>query len=239
MRGIYLTTAANDRDLVRGFKLAHPGVSLPLPIRHGDFMWDTSPGWSPKGERIQFCGDRKKIPDLLQCIDSGRHVNQVRSAYAAGISRQCLIVEGSILEGPNNTVRQRKGAHPTKTTYSRLKAYLHELHHMMGVQVIHTKNLKETITEIYNLWCLFQEPPEDHGSLRKFYTAPMASVTMMPGLIRRVAKELNYIGWDRSLEVEKRFGTVQEMVNASKDDWLGIDGMGEVIAHSAVRELQG
>jgi ERCC4-type nuclease len=119
-----------------------------------------------------------------------------------------------------------------------LKAYLYELHYMMNVQVIFTKNLKGTINEIYHLWSMFQEEPDDHDSLRKFYTAPMPSVTMMPGILRRMAKELNYIEWERSLTVEKRFKTVQEMVNATEEDWMDIFGFGRVIAHSAVQELQ-
>jgi hypothetical protein len=45
VRGIYLTTAANDKDLVKGFKKAYPGVSLPIPIPHGDFLFDTAKGW--------------------------------------------------------------------------------------------------------------------------------------------------------------------------------------------------
>lgn len=238
MRGIYLTTAANDKDLVRGFKRGHPGISVPIPIQHGDFQFDSESGWSGSASPIKFCGDRKKVPDLLACIDDGRHLNQVRNAYAAGFSRQALIVEGTIKEGPGNTVVQRKGARPTETTFSRLKAYLYQLHYMMRVQVIFTKNLKETIREIYYLWDMFQTAPDDHDSLRKFYVPPMTSVTMRPSLLRRMAKELRYIEWDRSLAAEKRFETVQEMANASKEDWQSIPGFGEVIAHSAVTELQ-
>jgi len=238
MRGIYLTTAANDRDLVRGFKRDYPGISLPIPIQHGDFQIDSEEGWHPEGGPLRFCGDRKKVPDLLACIDDGRHLNQVRNAYAAGFTRQALIIEGSIREGPDGHVKQRKGARETETTYKRLKAYLYQIHYMMNVQVIFTRNLKETIREIYYLWDMFHTAPDDHDSLRKFYVPPMSPVMLRPSLIRRMAKELNYIEWERSLAVEQTFGTVQEMGNASKEDWKNIFGFGEVIAHSAVTELQ-
>ena len=238
MRGIYLTTAANDHDLVRGFKRDHPGLSLAIPIQHGDFQIDSADGWHPEGGPLKFCGDRKKVPDLLACIDDGRHLNQVRSAYEAGFSRQALIVEGTLREGPDGTVKQRKGARETETTYKRLKAYLYQIHYMMNVQVIFTRNLKETIGEIYHLWDMFQTPPDDHDSLKKFYVPPMSPVTLRPSLMRRMAKELNYIEWERSLVVEQCFETVQEMVNASKEDWKALPGFGDVIAHSAVTELQ-
>jgi DNA integrity scanning protein DisA with diadenylate cyclase activity len=61
---------------------------------------------------------------------------------------------------------------------------------------------------------------------------------MKPGLMRRMSKELAYISWERSLAVQKKFPTIQSMANASKEDWISIEGFGEVIAHSAVRELQ-
>ena len=241
MRGIYLTTAANDRDLVKAFALAHPGVSLPIPIKHGDFMFDSAQGWHCVNcdSGVQFCGDRKKVPDLLTCIDDGRHLNQIRSAYEAGINRQCLIVEGLIKEGPDGEVIQRKGARETQTTYKRLKAYLYQLHYMMNVQVIYTRSLKETVREIYHLWSMFQTPPDDHDSLKKFYVPPMPSVSMKPSVVRRVAKELNYVEWERSKAIAEYFGTIQKMANASEEEWMEIPGLGKVIAHSAVKELQG
>ena len=243
MRPIYITTAANDRDLRKVFEEEYPGVSFPLGILHGDASWDSASGWDTEHLAawefdIKVCGDRKKVPDLLACIDDGRHLNQIRSAYEAGFSRQFLVVEGMIKEGPNNTVVQRKNARPTETTYSRLKAYLHQIQYLVNVQVIHTRTVRETVHEIFHLYTMFQTPPEDHDSLKKFYVPPYTPVTMKPSLMRRFSKELAYISWDRSKAVEKRFDTIQEMANATEEDWMDIPGFGEVIARSAVRELQ-
>ena len=242
-KGILLTTAANDKDLVRMFEEIHPGLSLPFNIQFGDFMWNSANGWdttsNPAWEfPIKFAGDRKKVPDLLACVDDGRHLQQIRNAYEGGIDRQCLIVEGLIKEDIDGKVKQRKGAHPVETTYKQLMAYLNQIQALMGVQVYYTRSLRETISRIYHLYLMYQEPPEDHTSLKKFYVPPMPSVTMKPSLMRRVAKELTYVSWDRSDVVEKEFNTIEEMASADKARWMTIPGIGETIAHSAVRELQ-
>ena len=243
MRPIYLTTAANDKDLVRMFSDEHPGQSLPVPIPYGDFYWDSAIGWKCEGEYprmlpIKFAGDRKKVLDLLACVDDGRHLQQIRNAYDGGIDRQCLIVEGMIKENPDGSVKLRKRARPTETTYKQLMAYLNQIQALMGVQVYYTRTLRETISKIWHLYLMYQEPPEDHTSLKKFYIPPMPSVTMKPNLMRRIAKELTYIGWERAELVDKEFSSVTDMATADVARWQSIEGFGEVIAHSAVRELQ-
>jgi ERCC4-type nuclease len=204
-------------------------------------MWQAFPGWHPTElfhHHAMICGDRKKILDFIACLEDGRHLNQIRSAHEAGYVHQFLILEGTLREGLDDSIKLRKRDRPTEITYSHVKAYLNQISRLMNVQVIRTRNLKETVREIHDLYLMYQSSPEDHDTLKKFYSAPLPSVTMKPSLIRRMIKEAAYIGWERSLDVEKRFPTIQEMVNATEEDWQSIDGFGTVIAHSAVQELQ-
>jgi len=79
---------------------------------------------------------------------------------------------------------------------------------------------------------------EAHSSLKKFYTAPMSPVLLTrPSLVRRVAKELTGIGWERSLTIEQQWPTVREMVNASAADWVKLEGIGKGIASKIDEEL--
>jgi len=58
-----------------------------------------------------------------------------------------------------------------------------------------------------------------------------------PSLVRRVAKELPGIGWERSLLVEETFDSVRTMVNAPLEQWLEIEGIGKGIATKVQEEL--
>jgi len=51
-----------------------------------------------------------------------------------------------------------------------------------------------------------------------------------PTVTRRIAALLPHIGWTKSQLVEKRFGTVYNMVHAAEHEWLDIEGIGPKIA---------
>ena len=51
-----------------------------------------------------------------------------------------------------------------------------------------------------------------------------------PSLLRRVAKELPGIGWERSLLVESHWKSIRDMVNATPEEWTQIDGIGKGIS---------
>ena len=56
--------------------------------------------------------------------------------------------------------------------------------------------------------------------------------------MRRVAKEFTGIGWERSLAVEGRWGSVRDMVNATEKEWTEVDGIGKGIAKKIKEELE-
>jgi ERCC4-type nuclease len=242
---ILLTTAVNDKDLVKPLG----GMAIRVPIKHGDMMWESCPGWHrPEAVDLSYTAigkvtvERKHIPDLMDCIDDGRHLQQVRAAHEAGFHFYILVVEDTWREARDGTVEyQRKGKWRThgNIQFSRVDAYLNELHYLMGVHVKHTRTVKQTARVVLDLYRMFQTPPDEHSSLKKFYTPPTPTMLMAkPSLLRRVAKELKHISWERSIEVEKEFSGVRDMVNAGAERWAKLDGFGEVIVESVQKELE-
>ncbi len=57
--------------------------------------------------------------------------------------------------------------------------------------------------------------------------------------IRRIALALPGIGSELSDRIRKRFQTAEEMVNASIEDWMSIDGIGQKTAETIWLELRG
>jgi ERCC4-type nuclease len=226
---IYVTTAANDKDLLK--------LGPPVPIRHGDAIF-VGKQMRADGLPIQVCVERKKMRDLVNCINDGRHLQQVRQAFSAGFDYYTLILESLWRETKDGDTEYRSGKNWVRVgmPWSRIQAYLIELHYLMGVRVVYSKNVKETIQSIKALYKFFQT--EEHDSLKRFYVAPVDGMLLQqPSLMRRVAKELPGIGWERSLVVEAKWNSVRDMVNAPVEEWLELDGIGKGIASRVQEEL--
>lgn len=229
---IYITTAPNDAELMPYFP---PGTAQFYPLYYGDAACVGAP---VNGTGTLWSGERKKLGDMLSCIRSGRHIEQVRRAYQAGWNKQTLIVQldqpirkgiGGLLE-----VRQGKSwvAHNStgrEFSYNEFADYLNEIYWLGGVQVIMTRSTKQSAEAIYDVHRVLSKPPEAHHILDQFYSAPIPRVSLLgvPSLIRRMSKELPGIGWELSERVEAKFGTVREMAAGSDDAWLDIEGIGQ------------
>jgi len=235
---IYLTTAINDALLEPLFG----GLAISAPIPHGDFaffgVWEDN-------RPIRVCGERKKIDDLVGCInDTGRYMNQLRTAREAGFEFLFMVLEAHMRPGADGVLMVPKGRdwspHRSYIEYKRVDTYLDELWYYAGVVVKRSHTAKETVDQVVDLYKLFQAPPEEHSSLKQFYTPqlPVLDLWERPNLVRRVAKELKGIGWERSKAVAKRFGSVLEMCEAGEKEWAEIEGIGDKTAKSAVNELR-
>ena len=56
-------------------------------------------------------------------------------------------------------------------------------------------------------------------------------------MVRRVAKELTGIGWERSFTIEQQWSTVREMVIAPAEERVKLEGIGKGIANKIDEEL--
>ena len=232
---ILLTTAANDQDLLRYFG----GIAIAAPIPLGDFIFE---GLWVGGEQIDILGERKKIPDLIQCINDGRHLNQVRGAREGGFRFIFLVVEDIYRESNDGMVEYRRGTvwRSTNMEYHRMDSYLLQLDYYSGVSVFRSSHPKETAHRVINLYHMFQKPPESHKLLEGFYSAPAPVVPLngRPSLVRRVAKELPGVGWELSGRAEMEFRSVREMVNADESRWEKLDKVGPGKSKRIIESLE-
>ena len=224
---IYITTHDNDKDLASRIEQEGLGVAIPLAI--GDICWQSQLDEETQIYKYQVCGERKKAQDLVKCINDGRLTKQVRDAFDGGMTNYFLVIECIHRQDRDGFFEFRTGPNWTRTSlpWSRVMAYVHELHYLMGVHVLWSTNVKATVEIIRSLYRFFESP--DHGSLKHFY-APEPGLLTNPTLIRKVANQFPNIGWERSLAVEKHFGSIRAMVNADQKEWMQIEGIGKVTA---------
>lgn len=220
MNPIFITQSPNDQDLVPLLG----DLCRPYPIPYGDFNFE---GVWVGGERVWVWGERKKLGDLVQCVMStGRLLAQVQRAREAGFRFFFLIVESIFRRAPDNGALQyRTGSgwrdyhlnprsHESPTIpYKRVADYLNELDWYCGVRVRVSSGPADTARKIVDVWRLFQQRPEEHGSLKQFeeHQDPYGAYLSRPSLVRRIAKELPGVSWSRSLGFEAEFESAQEL----------------------------
>jgi len=230
-------------------------VSIPLP--HADILFF---GVNDAREPIRIGIERKKLGDMVNSILGGRYLHQVQAAKEMGVDVLVLVVEvermrpspeDGLIEVPVWRSVMVPGSLKPKTkqvweplkpsiSYSRFDQYLTELDYLAGIIVKRSVDVRETAAIVKALWLNFQTPPSKHQSLHSIYTAPSDKVLLRkPGLVQRVAKEIDGIGWERSADVARKFPTVKSMVDADAKDWLEIDGIGKITAQKAVSSLNG
>ena len=244
---IFTSNLKNDQDMIRALGSAAVPIPLVVDAAFSGVGTDNIP--------ITIAVERKKLGDLAQCVYDGRYLFQAQSAKSAGYDVLCLIVEGvarssvgdGLLEIPVWKINPKTGKYaqcwtpilPT-ITYSRFDQYLTELDYLVGIIVKRTVDVKETAAVILALQDNFQRTPEQHSSLNKIFTAPMVKIPLVrPGLVRRMAKELDGIGWGKSEAVAGYFKTVENMVNATTKEWCEVDGIGKTIARKVVASMRG
>jgi len=227
---IYVTTAANDKDLVQA--LTSKGLAIPQSDLPADFAFK---GQWDGGRDMWVCGDRKKVTDLLQCIRDGRHVRQIQRCSEAGYEIQYLIIEGQLLKNMHTGkvskwVEKGLTSYHANMDYSEVQAYLEQLQIYGGIQVRYSKYLMDTVEHILQAWKTLTKPPDAHQVLHKVYSTPHTGAADMlrrrPSLLRRIAKELPGVGWELSQRVEDHYSSIAEMMEAPTIEWKKIDGIG-------------
>lgn len=246
---LFVTSSSNDDDLAKALGSLAIRCAVPSDV----CFW----GCGDNDTVLKIACERKKIGDLASCVLDGRLLHQAQVAREQGIDVFCLIAEtGDIRSNPDDgllemgvwginprTMHRAEIWQPVKPaiTYSRFDQYLTELDYLAGVIVKRSSDVYETVAIIKALWDNFQTPPNRHNSLHKIYEQPNREgvLLMRPGLVRRIAKELTNVGWERSRAVAEKFKSVRELVDASPKDWQEIDGIGKRTAEKVVLELNG
>jgi len=185
--------------------------------------------------------ERKTLRDLVTSMETGRLSGHQLPGLLASYGVVYLIVEGI---GRDHEGRYQHFAGRVWTDLGipakGLTNYLNTLMVVAGVYVLRSTNEITTANMILHLYDWWQKDWEDHRGHLAFCdpTPRRLGLFVKPGLLRRVAKELPGVGWERSAEVEKRFGSVAEMIMAAPHEWKEVPGIGKKMAENIYKELR-
>ena len=239
---IYTSSLPNDADMNRVLG----STAVPLPSLFTDALFSSCDG------KLVAC-ERKKIGDMVSCAQTGRFLQQMIVCHEYQVEYLVLILEGRYRRHPDDgllevpvwginprTMKRAEVWQPVRPTmmFSRFDQYLTELARDVGIIIKHTEDVHGTADVIQALYTNFQTPQNEHQSLKSIYKPPMPTVALIrPSLVRRVACELDGIGWERSKVVAGHFPSIKAMVDADVKEWASLDGIGKKTAEKVVKAL--
>lgn len=216
--------------------------SILVHLDYGDAAFE---GNGPDGS-IKIGVERKALGDLVQSISSGRLSGYQLPGLLEVYQKVYLIVEGlwrgSRKDGTIEVFRHGKfkSLGESKFTSKRVWGYLTALNASTGVQVFITSDMVETALVVEELHQWWGQKWEKHHAMTMMNKLNPPSAYLRPGkpsLLRRIAIELPNIGYDRVMQVEKAFGTVNKMFEATEEEWRMVEGIGKVTAKNAWKAL--
>lgn len=215
-------------------------------LKYGDFCWE---GQGPKGA-CMIGVERKRVRDFIASCRDCRLQDTQLSGMLEVYDYSFLVVEGVVRANPEDGLLEQSVKHghwrpvllgSTAFSYHEFHGRLATLGMKTPLHIIRTGGPSETAQELvfWHHWWADKEW-DAHKSLHGFHTPPDPSGSIFrPGLVRRVAKELPGIGWDRSRAVAAEFSTVRELACAPVQRWVQIPGIGDTTAAKVVAAIEG
>ena len=204
--------------------------SILVELPFGDVSFE---GNGPDG-KVEIGIERKRIGDLVNSIATGRLSGHQIPGMLQVYYRSYLVVEGVWRESVMN--RGGRGF-----SVAGIIAYLSTMEVIAGIIIKKTKDISETADLIQILHNWWGKKWKDHKSHLAIYKPPPIAAWLslgQPSLIRRIASELPHIGLRRSIEVEKRFRSVKELMEAKEEEWTEIEGVGGVTAREIIKAIK-
>ena len=124
-------------------------------------------------------------------------------------------------------------------TYRQLANWLESVSNLAGITVLRSTCEAETVALVQALQAWWAKDWSEHRSLQTFNESrPDAALLTKPSLRRRIAAELPGIHWVRSGALAAKFPTTHDLVNASVEQLMDVDGIGVGIASKVYDSLR-
>jgi ERCC4-type nuclease len=250
---LWIDPRAGSKELYKPLK----ALRLPVRMKRMDYGDISFYGNGPDGRLLWGC-EYKKYDELLACIIDKRLVSHQIPGLVASYDRRYLLVEGIARPYRDSSIerfvpfRDRRGDdygkwHPafSAITWAMVEKYCATLQEVAEVRVRFTSCRAETIGYIAAHYAWWQKPWEKHHahlSLPAREDSHPRRVEVLfrrPSVLRRIASCLPGVGWHKSQDTARRFGTVMGMVRASREEWMSIPGIGPKTAKAIHRALRG
>ncbi len=226
-------------------RLTPEAIMTRIEPPYGDMVWV---GNGPEDLPLRVAVEYKQLPELLDSMVSGRFGGHQVEGLVNHYDRRYLLVEMGRHRLDRNTgnlmIQSGRDWYPVKrngrvVTSADLEHAFTTYEEQAQFRVKLTDGRHESARWVYDKYTWYTRKGwDDHKALQQFHVPPPPTMQFIrPNIMRRIAKELFKLGWDKSAAAATHFRTVREMINADEKRWMEIDGIGKVIAHEIVREV--
>ena len=236
---ILVDDRVGSKDLLRLFP---KGTAQLTKLQFGDLSFL---GNGPDGP-IPIGVERKRLTDLVNSMYTDRLASHQIPGMLRHYRRIYLVIEGIFqvqedglvyVWGGRNSWKPLTTGGKGRVMATQIWGFLQTLEEMAGVQVVRTQNAKETAAWAYSVARWWEKEYAKHESHMGIKRDVQFTLRKQVPLRMRVAAELPGIGVKRCRKVADHFGSVREMVLATRADWAAIDGIGDGIADKVVKEM--
>ena len=185
----------------------------------------------------------KSVSDLLQSWKDGRLLGHQLPGMLNTYSVIYLLIEGSIAADTEDSIRLWGGKRGwetvrSETKYSNLAGWLESLRNLYGVHVLTSANLLTSAVQVAATYRWWQKEYSSHGTAVTIHRPNLTKGIVTPTRIMKVAATFPGVGSEKLLDIEDKFGSIREMVNADAATWREVDGIGKKTAEAIVTYLE-
>jgi ERCC4-type nuclease len=236
---ILIDSRVGSRDLLEPLG---KGAML-ATLEYGDISFV---GLGPKATPLFIGIEFKTVMDVLACVIDGRFAGHQLPGLVKEYDHVYLLIEGlfkansdGILEIPRGRTWREVRLGSRRFMWRDFQTWLTSMETFGGVKIRHTSGRKETILMIKALkrWWSSKEW-EEHRSHLAVNKSQSHALGTKYSLKRRIAAQLPGIGDEMSGRVSCHFSSIDEMVNAPKDIWTEIEGIGDKTAEKIIKEFE-
>ena len=225
-------------------ELLAPLRKMGLPAESGDLAADLA--WEGRGEKdvpVMVGVEFKKLGELVQSLRTQRLQGHQLLKMREHFQFCYLLVEGILHYDSQGRLLRRSGRRtfnplPGQMDVSELFKRLLVLHLRGGLSVITTTHRRDTLQWIKALYHTWTDKALDaHDSHIAIYQPPtLVPISEFRGFFSRI----DGLGLRKTIPVEQHFhGSIRRAVNASKAEWMSIDGIGDILATHITNVLEG
>lgn len=239
-----LDDRAGSRELYSALLSTGVGPIELCRLPYGDIEFD---GLGPDDMPVTIGIEHKRVDDVLKCIQDGRFAGHQLPGLLSRYDYVWLVVEGGTRPGPTGALQvEHQSGRWFDAVFGRrtfqcvdFDMWLTGIEVRGGIRIRRTRDQKESASYIAALSRWWQKPFDQHRTHLAFNQSDRPSQVFLqpPNIVRRMAKELPGIGWERSGAIADVFVDPVAMVAATEEEWSGIDGIGRTTAKKIMKEL--
>ncbi len=227
-----------------GSKELYPYLPKPKILCQLEFADFAYSGNGPNGQ-VSIGVERKAIKDFLSSMTSGR----LSGHQLIGLKKQYdyiyIILEGIWKPDPKDgrllTLSGKKWS-PISQGSRRYMArevwnFAQSLSVMANVMIVHTGSMRGTAQWLGANFAWWQKKWKAHKSHLQFHDPPVCASLVKPNLVTKIASQLDGVGWDKARKIGKRFSNLREMMDAGREDWTAIEGIGKKTTEKIMCQL--